>query len=264
MPIVILPSEDSPLSQGDILKGLRLYSTKGDWDNQDEPGGRSQLEKFELCLVLSRPCVLQHKPDFIAAAINVVKEAPPVEVSPEDKVEAYKRVKAFLERLRDGIGRPDRFYLGQLPNLSAGRYYAQLDSLHSISKPPAEKLPELLRKHRIGTLSGEFCRDLHVRVFSAFANLGFNDAGWLSDADLQWIVNVGRQAVLAKEGKLQEQRTVLSQRAASGEQPPRGQLDNEQKHLVKLEQERTVLCAEVSEYENELARRSPQTDSLNP
>ena len=128
MPIVTTPNDDSPLNQGDILKGIRLYSTADNWDDGQELGGSAQLEaKFELCLVLSRPCVLEHKTDFIVAAVHGIKEAPPPEVvqgkkrgsaekgdlSPDEKVEAYRRVRAFLESLRDGVGRTDRFYLGR-------------------------------------------------------------------------------------------------------------------------------------------------------
>src|SRR5882672_1100195 len=53
-----------------------------------------------------------------------------------------------------------------------GRYYAHLDSLHTITKPPAEPLLTFLREKRIATLTDEFRHDLHLRFFSAFASLG--------------------------------------------------------------------------------------------
>jgi len=90
MPILFVPNEDAPLSQGDILKGLRLYSTGSNWDDPREPGGSAERNKrYELCLVLSRPCVLEHKQEFLVAPVHAVREDPPTDVTSFDEAKHY-------------------------------------------------------------------------------------------------------------------------------------------------------------------------------
>lgn len=118
MPILLKPNESDPLSQGDVLVGLRLYSTSANWDDSELPGGPPEWEdRYGLCLVVSRPCVIAHKGSILVAAVHAVREAPPV---PRDA--GYEEVKLFLMKLRDGAGRPDRFYLGGVPGQPSGRY----------------------------------------------------------------------------------------------------------------------------------------------
>jgi hypothetical protein len=57
MPIIEVPQPGSPLSQGDILKDLDLFLTA---DGSDDEGGRPEKSPYHLCLVLSRPCVIEH------------------------------------------------------------------------------------------------------------------------------------------------------------------------------------------------------------
>jgi len=250
MPILTVPNENDPLSQGDILKGLRLYSTGTNWDDPRETGGSAAwAERYDLCLVLSRPCNLEHKEDFLAAAIHFVREGPSSEIT------CFAEAKHYLEKLRDGRSRPDRFYLGQIPALAPGRYYAHLDSIHTVSKPPAEKLREFLRKGRIAKLAPDFIRDLHVRIFSAVASLGFDDIGWLSDQDLKLLLDRGKKDLLAKQTELQDLRASLSEIEASGEQRREQHVENDRNRAAALEKEITEFEEKLRPYKQEIEAR---------
>ena len=104
MPILIEVSEDAPLNQGDILKGVSLFETDSDWA---QGGGEARRMKSPVCMVLSRPCAVLHKPQMVVASIECVKGETP------RGVDTLAKVKQFLEQLRDGFNSPDRFYLGQ-------------------------------------------------------------------------------------------------------------------------------------------------------
>ena len=121
-----------------------------------------------------------------------------------------------MDDLRDGLSRPDRFYLGQIPGEPAGRYYAKFDSLHTIALPKPADAKALIPSHRIATLTNEFVRDLHTRIFGAFANLGFNDVRWYSDNDLQWLFNKGEHALELARASMSETKATKSQLEAAG------------------------------------------------
>jgi hypothetical protein len=125
MPIIELPIPERPLTQGDVLKGVTLFLTK---DTSAEAGGEYQKTSHKLCLVISRPCVVGHKPNAVVAAIEKMKDNVP------DDVKTFKDILDFLTDLRDGTGSPDVFYLGQVPGFE-GRFGARLDSLHTIQIP---------------------------------------------------------------------------------------------------------------------------------
>ncbi len=179
MPIIEPPGDSETLSQGDVLSGVNLFTTKGGWEGDS---GKSAKFSQQLCLVLSRPCVVEHKPTIVVAAVDEYQSD-----VPKSGMDSFKKVKVFLENMRDGGRSRDTFYLGQLPEKS-GRFCARLDAIFTIQVPPApDQLPKLLKK-RIGSLNPDFVRDLHIRLFASFASLGFHDQNWLSDDDLNWLV----------------------------------------------------------------------------
>src|SRR5262249_32576213 len=137
------------------------------------------------CMVLSRPCAAVHKAHVIVAAVQQFKSNQPKGVDDFDKL------LSFMTGIRDGRTAPDTFYLGQLPG-HTGRHAARFDSLHTIEIPDKpEEIQSFLKKCRIASLNLEFCRDLHVRIFNAFASLGFDDYGWFSTVDLKALVDQG-------------------------------------------------------------------------
>ena len=189
MAIVERPKPDSPLSQGDVLTDIRFSSTATCWNAS---GGEFAKAPYTLCMVLSRSCATAHKPTFIVAAVEQFKPtAPrPAENPSQGKgdlpkgAEGFDKLLSFLTGIRDGRTAPDTFYLGQLPDRT-GRHAARFDSLHTIQSPQTpEDMKAFLAKCRIASLNIDFCRDLHVRVFNAFASLGFDDHGWFSTEDL--------------------------------------------------------------------------------
>jgi hypothetical protein len=76
MPIIEpVPDQNAPLCQGDILKGVCLFSTKRSWsDGGGEPVGTNRA----LGLVLSRPCVAAHD-EWVVAAVGKYKNKPPAD-----------------------------------------------------------------------------------------------------------------------------------------------------------------------------------------
>ncbi len=242
---------DVPLSQGDVLNGVRLFHTRNiSADDGGEPHGTST----QLCLVLSRPCVVAHKPMLLVAAIDRFPDSVP------RAVDSFEEVLAFLNELRDGVEAPDLFYLGQLPTFE-GRFAARLDSLHTIGVPrDQEALRQVLARKRLGRLHVDFARDLHVRLFRAFASLGFDDHGWMSTSDLRWLVSKGQAEVSAAQAKLQGAEAALHSAQAQGFRNP-----NEQQQLeraVKTAREALqALEQTLAPYQAVFAARAAQAPS---
>src|SRR5262249_12972567 len=128
LPIIEPPDPQLPLSQGDVLKDVRLFFTKETWS---EAGGEAGRLAQELCMVVSRPCCVAHKAMAIVAAVEKFSNRVPKDF------QTFEDIRNFLTDLRDAPDAPDIFYLGQLPNYD-GRYGAKLDSLHTIQLPPDE------------------------------------------------------------------------------------------------------------------------------
>ncbi len=230
MPIIEEPIPGSPLSQGDILKGIRLFETGGDWKMS-----QCLADKYCACLVLSRPCVVFHKERLVVAAVRKYAENPPTSVT------TFKDVMDFLAVIRDGIKTPDGIYLGQIAQLGAGRYSAQLDSIHTLVLPTETRVRgELVKSHRIGRLTADFARDLHTRIFTAFAVQGFDDFRWYSDEDLRWVVSTGKAELAACEAE-------LNKASASGFKN-----DSEKKSLESKFNDRK---ATIQPFEEELEKR---------
>ena len=239
MPIIEGPEPGSPLSQGDILKDLDLFLTADGWG---EKGGRPEKSPYHLCLVLSRPCVIEHKNTVIVASVEKLKDSPPRDAN------TFESVLSFLTRLRDGPESPDVFYLGQIPGMS-GRFAARFDLLHTIRVPPAgPERQSFVNARRIAVLNHEFVRDLHVRLFRAVATLGFDDHRWLSGSDLEWLVDTGRAELLKAQSKTQELRAKKSSQQAQG-----GRFDP--KELDVAEQAEQALRESLRPYEEEHQRR---------
>lgn len=204
MPIIELPTPGTPLSQGDILKGVPLHFSKRSADTSWIPGTD---KKVTLCLVLSRQCVVEHKPMLTVAAVEKYPGGMPAN-------QEFKSALAFLENLRDGNKSPDVFYLGQLPG-ETGRYCARIDFLSTIEIPHVSNgRQDFIDKYRVAKLHKDFVRDLHLRVFQSFASMGYEDYRWVADAELKWLITTGEaeinkdkedqkiaQAAMAAEGK---------------------------------------------------------------
>jgi hypothetical protein len=246
MPIIEPPDPELPLSQGDVLKGISLYLTGGSWA---QTGGEHKKTAHKLCLVLSRPCVVGHKPNAVVAAIEKMADNVPRDV------ETFEDILGFLTDLRDGADSPDVFYLGQIPGFD-GRFGARLDSLHTIQIPPEADQRPFTEQKRIGRLHGDFVRDLHTRLFRSFTTLGFDDHRWLSTQDLGWLVARGRKEVLDSQAAVEAARTALRAAEAQGfrhvneKQKLEGAITESQTRLEQLR-------LQVIPFETELALRQP-------
>jgi len=209
MPIIEPPDESSELSQADVLKDVSLFTTREPWSGK---GGEAAPSGYRLCLVLSRPCVASHKSVIIVAGIERYSGNPPKDL------DTFGKVLLFLTRLRDGVGSPDQFYLGQLPG-KQGRFCARFDALFTVQLPPEqEQRRAFLRSHRVGRLNPDFARDVHVRLFAAFASLGFDDERWLSTEDLKWLVSQGEADTKKLEAELARAESQVRSREAAGQQ----------------------------------------------
>jgi hypothetical protein len=239
MPIIEVPQPGSPLFQGDILKDINLFLSTDGWA---EGGGQSVKSPHRLCLVLSRPCAIEHKETVIVASVEKLVDKPPRDS------DTFKTVLSFLTRLRDGPQSPDVFYLGQIPGLT-GRFAARLDLVHTIRLPPdGPERQSFVDARRIAVLNHEFVRDLHVRLFRAVATLGFDDHRWLSDSDLEWLVDSGRAELLKAQSKTQELRAKKSSLQAQG-----GRF--EPKELDAAEEAEQALRESLRPYDQEHQRR---------
>jgi hypothetical protein len=106
MPIIEHPQPGAPLSQGDLLKDITLFLTADDWR---ESGGRPEKSPHRLCLVLSRPCAIEHKDAVVVATVQRLKDNPPRDAN------TFATVRSFLLALRDGLESPDVFYTARGP-----------------------------------------------------------------------------------------------------------------------------------------------------
>lgn len=170
-----------PLEQGDVLQGIPVYST--------DPDGAPAGSTPDFVLVLSRPCnALRDEQVVVATAL-----ARSLAGDNLKQIETASELKRLLAGLRDGKSYPDHFYLGDLVLASGAapkRYFAKFDSLHSIKVPGETRARDaFIQKHRRYRLAPEFARDLHARIFGAFAALGFDDDQWFCDGDLELLVS---------------------------------------------------------------------------
>jgi hypothetical protein len=239
MPIIELARTDAPLTQGDILSGVPLYLTG---EGSAETGGESARSPAKLCLVLSRPCVAAHKKQVVVAAIEKYPDNTP------RGLDSFDKVLDFLTSVRDGGWSPDLFYLGQLPERT-GRFCARLDALFTVEIPSDNQARKaFLAQRRVLTLHPDFARDLHLRLFNAFASLGFDDHSWPSTEDLQWLVAQGQADVTAAQLTVRQQQALQASRDADGTQFRENDLIAAQRRLDDLRER-------LAPYEKELSRR---------
>lgn len=242
MPIVEVPKTNGPLKQGDVLQGIKLFTTKEPWGDD---GGSSVKTEHNLCLITSRPCNLANK-----AYANVVGVRKWPDATPKG-LDSFEKTLDFLTTFRDGDRSPDVFYLGQLPNLK-GRYCADLDSFHTIQIPrDIAEQTEFATKRRIASLTDDFVRDLHLRVFRTVASLGFDDLRWFSKFDLEMLVERGKADIVAAELALTEANAKKAQLEADGKQIAQKDIDEPTKRLANLR-------AKISPYIDEVDRRSDE------
>jgi len=246
MPIIEtnIPDE-SALTQGDILRDINLYFTCNTWSDK---GGPARRLPNCFSLVISRPCVVAHKKTILVCAIEKFTDGVP------EEAKTLEERCAFLTELRDGSGSPDRFYLGHLPNEKTGRFYARLDSLHTIMLPEADNLVALLKKHRVARLSVDFSRDLHIRVFTAVASLGFDDHGWYSTEDLNWVVASGLVALQELTLDLSKKEAALAGFVAQGFKNPQQQA-NLEAEVQRVREKISAMKGILAPYEAESAKR---------
>lgn len=244
MPIVLPADPARPLEQGDVLAGIETFRSRVG----EPPVGKRR----EFVLVLSRPCNALRDEHVVVAPIEAAQH-PDLKVAqtPGELVRVF-------EKIRDSEGRPDGFYLGALDGGGSARHVARLDELYTIAVPrSAEERGRFLVKHRRFRLDVEYARDLHLRVFRAFASLGFDDVGWWSDEDLDLVVRQGDAWVAAQDREIQAliedfaaRREVL---AASGEP---GKAENQHKDaLAQMRRQRSRLVEQYATQRAEWERR---------
>lgn len=249
MPILEPPNPNAPLTQGDVLKEVLLHTTSKKWD---ENGGRAESRDTQLSLVISRPCVAAHKSHVVVAAIRCRNERHPKDVN------SFQQIRDFLTSIRDGTSSPDRFYLGQIPGQAVGRYYAELDSLHTIGVPSVNERTEILQKHRVATLTVEFQRDLHLRLFRSFASMGFDDDAWFADQDLEWVVSAGQSELSQIDAEIAKLTAIAAGDVASGTDQSGKSADTS-----KLNKQRDPLKLELDRYIAERERRASHRPTRN-
>jgi hypothetical protein len=210
-------------------------------------GGEGKKTKHKLCLILSLPCFVGHKPQAIVAAIEKMADSVP------RGLDTFEDVLGFLTSLRDGTDSPDVFYLGQIPGFE-GRFAARLDSLHTIQMPGEAEQEAFRIAKRIGHLHPDFVRDLHTRIFRAFATLGFDDECWMSTQDLHWLVSRGRTEQAQAQANAEAARTALTAADAQGYRNA-NEKQKLEAELAKAQADLARIQAVVQPYEVEQQRR---------
>ena len=204
-------------------------------------GGQPSVVKSELCLVLSRPCAAAH---IVVAAVAKFTDSVP------KSIDSFDKVLDFLTRSRERLLLSGRLLSGPAHRVEAeAGDFARLDSFHTIEIPEGdEQRTQFLATRRTLTLHPDFARDLHMRVFGAFAGLGFDDHSWPSTEDLQWLVTQGQTDIAAATLATRQLEAQKASRGAEGTQFKESELTAAQEKLAALKER-------VEPYERELAAR---------
>ena len=231
MPIIEPISSSAPISQGDFLSDLPLFVSS--------KSGESRRAPHRICLVLSRPCNAIRDSKLVVAAVEKYPDSVPRDL------DSFDKVLDFLESIRDGRKTPDLFYVGQIPN-NSGRFAVRFDAIHTIDVPSnqADRL-EFVTKHRIGRLHVQFARDLHLRIFRAFASLGFDSQNWLSDPDLNWLTKQAKTDIAKLEAELREAQTEFAKKQSAGESAPEERVKKLTKKLESFRESTMPFLKEV-------------------
>lgn len=253
MPIVVpVPDPNTPLSQGDILKGVLLFYTGAP--------GTAVAHKSPYCLVISRPCVTAHKNRVVVAAVERYKNDDVLK-----QLESYDEAKEFYADIRDGKSSPDQFYLGQLEG-EKGSFCARLDSLHTIELPPENKpdRQQFVTSVRVACLDAAFTHDLHQRLFRAFASLGFDDHSWYSTADLRVLVGLGEVALADANKQHLEAKSQVDVKESQDAFKNMKERANLEAEVANKQQAVEALNAELVPLRAELARREASQVGTQP
>jgi hypothetical protein len=242
MPILNAPPPpEAELGQGDLLAGVSLFETS-------EEGTPRVLNKTSGALVLSRDCAAVNKPRVIVAAVF---PAPLDFEREDDPAKRFASLQRHLANLRDGGTRPDRFYLGSLPN-QPDRLFAHLDQLSALTLPDdATRRANWLRAHRVARLDDDFKSAIPVRLFWAFGRVGFDDIHWYSTHDLKALVTAGEGHLHQLRAELHEAELQVNL-AAGGEAKRVAGLQHTRDARAKSV---AALDAELERYRAELRRR---------
>jgi hypothetical protein len=148
---------------------------------------------------------------------------------------------------------------------SSERFAAKFDALHTI-RIPGEDLARrrFLSEHRRFRLNVDFKRDLHQRLFRAFASLGFDDDKWWSDEDLKFLVAKGQALQRFQEAAVEAAKADLPklQMAASdrkGGNKAKDLVTQAEKEAARTEK---LLRPLLVEYENRFGR--PPDPGIEP
>lgn len=220
MPIVHSVESQSSLTQGDILHECVV----GFFNSE----GRAHIDHHaQYLLVVSRPCKAVRDHLIVVAPIRQC----PIDFTKiiKDHNEApacLEHMRRFFAGIRDGARTfefSDSFYLGDFDSLRTPkeglntRYAADLTLLSTIQIPGSEtshERAEWIRNHRIGRLQIEFLRDLHLRIFTTFSRLGFEDVSWLSDVDLEIMITAAEHDIHYYEQKLNKEKQAIQTKEA--------------------------------------------------
>lgn len=240
MPILVPPDPEAPLAQGDVLKDIVLTITGVD--------GNPAVIGPGYALVISRNCnALRDERVVVAEIVHRSFEGDNLA-----KLVTLDDWRRFFSGVRDGRGLPDHFYLGDLDGDPNKRYVAKLDSLHTI-EVPSEKNPKkrtaFIAKHRQYRLDPEYSRDLQIRIFAAFAPLGFDDQRCLSSPDLGLLILAGRADVSKAETELALAKQSLAREQAEGAKTEKiaGLQGNVSKLQTTLDKQTSALAPYIAE-----------------
>lgn len=241
MSILELVAPSSPLSQGDLLCNIVLHITSAN-------GEPKVLTKITNALILSRDCNVSNKGKIVVAAVSSVNlELSLLKDTANSREKNFQIIRDKIIAMRDGDESPDRFYLGSIPKESI-RLTARLDEIFTVEIPKSQ--PELLEwvgTRRVARLSEQFLRALPVRLFGAFARIGFDDYQWFPTVDLELVVNCGRAYLSELDASACEKQADVHLHTTD---PKRV------KDLTSAQQKRDLFKLELESYIKELERRA--------
>lgn len=245
MPIVVAPSPNALLSQGDILKGVSFPML-------DEDGAvkLDRPDNVPYVMVLSRNCNSVRDPTITVAPIVRRGSGQSTQDSDPKKVTLDTMRRRLLLQAEGGVVQ-DNFYLGPLDDTNV-RFAAHLGTLACI-RVPTEKTTRQnwIASKRVWSLHMDFIHDLHFRLFATYARLGFDDHSWYPDSDLEQLILAGEGEVAGLQREIIEEELQLSQNEGDGNVVSPKRRESLESKKAKLEEAKK----ELQPYLDERARR---------
>ncbi len=197
MPIWVSPASRHELRQGDLLREVILHVTS--------ETGEPQPLACEFALVVSRDCDALRRQTIMVAPVRAT--------TLQGIGKTGDQLRKGLKDLRDGVHKPNSFYLGTIDGHPDRRFVAALDEVCSIRLP--KDRAEWVRQKLCWALQDDFRVALRHRLADVTNRPGFDDYDWYCTEDLDLLIGLADAEEKAIEARIATAQAALATARAS-------------------------------------------------